>query len=98
MSGDTFDRFQERERGLFGDNEQREQRGHAPRVTGSSDLVDLKLLMREDRPASIAVNLPAKPKGPWIWLPKSQIEYARAAGDEVEVTLPQWLAEEKGLA
>lgn len=31
------------------------------------------------------------------WLPKSQIEY-EITGESVEVTLPVWLAREKGLA
>ncbi|MEG6502524.1 MULTISPECIES: hypothetical protein [unclassified Desulfovibrio] len=33
-----------------------------------------------------------------VWLPKSQIEYAGERGDiDIEVTLPDWLAEDKGL-
>lgn len=38
-------------------------------------------------------------EGENYWLPKSQIEYEGERGDEyVEVTLPDWLAEEKGLS
>jgi len=35
-----------------------------------------------------------------IWLPKSQIEWEEDAerGDLIAVSLPEWLAEEKGLA
>lgn len=32
------------------------------------------------------------------WLPKSQIEYDLRADNSVEVTMPIWLASEKGLA
>lgn len=31
------------------------------------------------------------------WLPKSQIEFAEKAGGMIEVTLPEWLATERGL-
>lgn len=100
MTRDTFDRFSEPERGLFGDNELQE-RGHArPRVNGQSDLHDLTLTFRHEKPASIAVTDPSKPRlndGKWIWLAKSQIEFERGRGDTVVVTLPEWLAVEKGL-
>lgn len=37
--------------------------------------------------------------GEEVWLPKSQIEYDGERGDEaVDIELPEWLAEEKGLA
>jgi hypothetical protein len=34
-----------------------------------------------------------------VWLPRSQIEYDRnaAVGDEITMTMPEWLAEDKGL-
>lgn len=34
-----------------------------------------------------------------FWLPKSQIEWIGAAdkGDELDVMVPEWLAEEKGM-
>lgn len=32
-----------------------------------------------------------------VWLPKSQVEFEEKAGDIVEVTLPEWLAIERGL-
>lgn len=31
------------------------------------------------------------------WLPKSQIEYEMKQGQVVEVTMPAWLAKEKGI-
>ena len=33
-----------------------------------------------------------------VWLPKSQIEYYGDVGDEVEVNIPEWLADEKCLS
>lgn len=32
-----------------------------------------------------------------FWLPKSKIEYAETGANIVEVTMPEWLAEEKGI-
>lgn len=33
-----------------------------------------------------------------VWLPKSQVEFVEKAGsDVIEVTLPEWLATERGL-
>ena len=47
---------------------------------------------------AIAVCDPAKPgKAPWVWLPRSQIEYVQVEPGLVEVTLPEWLAKDKGL-
>lgn len=31
------------------------------------------------------------------WLPKSQVEFIHKDGGLIEVTLPEWLAKEKGL-
>src|SRR5690242_17143524 len=102
---DTYDHFAPPERGLFGENELSDRRGSGCRVTGASNLVDLTLIFRDEKPASIAVTDPAsgkrvdstKPTDPWIWLPKSQIEFEHGAGGAVTVTMPRWLAREKGL-
>lgn len=40
---------------------------------------------------------PAKPGTKWEWLPKSKIEFVRKSQSLVEVTMPKWLAKEKGL-
>lgn len=90
---DTFDKFHERDnRGLFGDDES--IRGND---SVRSDLVDLTLELREERPLAIAVSDPAKPKNKWVWLPKSKIEFSAKGRGIVEVTMPGWLAREKGL-
>lgn len=62
-----------------------------------SDLVDLALELRAEKPLAIAVVDPAKPGGAWVWLPKSQIEIERKGRGAVVVTLPAWLARDKGL-
>lgn len=38
-------------------------------------------------------------KDPDIWLPKSKIEYDETAstGDTIDVEVPEWLAEDRGL-
>lgn len=94
---DAFDRFQEPERGRFGDNEATPSPGRRPRVTGASDLVDLTLQMHQNKPLAIAVTDPAKPSSKWIWLPKSQIEIEPKGGAVVVVTMPEWLASSKDL-
>lgn len=89
---DTLDMFSTPERGRFGDNES--VRGND---SVRSDLVDLTLILRQDKPLAIAVSDPAKPQSKWIWLPKSKIEYESIGQGNVSVTLPGWMAKEKGL-
>lgn len=89
---DTYAAMQPRQRGLFGDAEQA-----GPTRAARSNLVDLTLELREDRPLSIAVTDPARPGGKRLFLPKSQIEYEIKAPGVVVVTLPEWLARDKGL-
>ena len=96
MPRDTFDMFEPPERGRFGDNEQHRP-GRGPKVTGASDLIDLTLTLREERPVSIAVTDPKGPMAKWVWLPKSQIEFEHGASGMVVVTIPTWLAKDKGL-
>lgn len=92
MTRDSFDRFNPPERGRFGDNES--VRGNE---SVRSDLVDLLLTLRMEKPLAIAVTDPAKPGAAWIWLPKSQIEFEKKSATVVAVTVPEWLAQDKGL-
>jgi hypothetical protein len=92
--------FAPRERGRFGDNEASDERRDSRRVSGASNLTDLRVWLMLDNPdkKAIAVCDPAKPgKAPWVWLPRSQIEYVQVEPGLVEVTLPEWLAKDKGL-
>ena len=65
-----------------------------------SDLVDIACQIRETRDMSVAVadgslQEDGKYAGreKWFWLPMSQIEI----NDNGTVTMPEWLAAEKGL-
>ena len=94
---DTYDMFAPPERGRFGENETQHRPGRGPKVTGASDLVDVTLRLMKDNPLSIAVTDPTKVGPKWIFLPKSQVEFVDKGHGVVVVTLPQWLAREKGL-
>ena len=95
---DTFDMFEQPDRGRFGDNEVQHGPGRGPKLTGAFDLVDVTLRLMKDNPLSIAVVDPAKfGKVPWTFLPKSQIEYVMKDATTVEVSMPHWLAREKEL-
>lgn len=91
---DAFDRFQSPDRGRFGDNETSSIRGND---SVRSDLVDLNLNFKMEKPLAIAVTDPAKAQAKWIWLSKSAIEFERIGASTVLVTLPGRLAKEKGL-
>lgn len=86
--------FEKPERGRFGDDESESIRGND---SVRSDLVDLTMNLHLEKPLAIAVTDPAKPQSEWIWLPKSKIEYEKLGKGVVTVTLPKWLAKDKGL-
>lgn len=64
-----------------------------------SDLIDLQVYLHAETDKAIRVSTDNSDA---VWLPKSQIEISdegRATGErETEITLPQWLAEHRGLA
>lgn len=96
---DTYDRFQAPERGRFGDNEQAPIRGND---SVRSDLVDVRViyLCTSQSGKAIGVAPWSGYVGPPIYLPLSQIDYAPPEptnGQQIEMTLPKWLAKEKGL-
>lgn len=95
MTRDTFDMFNPQDRGRFGDNESQDIRGNE---SVRSDLVDLELMLRQNRPLSLMVTKHDAPYGaPWVSLPKSLIEYEIRSPLLVAVTMPRMLAREKGL-
>lgn len=57
------------------------------------DLVDFLGQYVGETPKAVRVIIDEKD----VWLPKSQVEYERRSGNSVEVTMPEWLAEKKGL-
>lgn len=89
MARDTYDAFEPRERGRFGDNESVRSNADV-----KSNLCDLDLILRQDRPLSIMVSRTDANGEKWVALPKSQIEfeYTNKAKGQVRVTLPEWLA------
>ena len=93
---DTFDRFAPPERGRFGDNEQAPIRGND---SVRSNLVDLKVYFIRSTDKAIGIARSDR-AGAVIWLPRSQIEVEPRepkAGALCEVTLPEWMAKQKGL-
>jgi len=66
------------------------------RADGKADLVDIEVEIRAETEKAVQVH----DGDTTCWLPKSQIEIERPrAGHSVPViiTMPQWLAEDKGL-
>jgi len=63
---------------------------------GNSSLIDLTVKMHAETKLAILVSDDGVEKNA-VWLPKSQIEYAETKKGVVEVTLPEWLATDKGL-
>jgi DNA-directed RNA polymerase subunit E'/Rpb7 len=52
-------------------------------------------ILKHETPYAILVEIDNED----VWLPKSQIEYDENAevDDDIEVIIPEWLADEKGL-
>lgn len=109
MTRDTFDMFQQPDRGRFGENEERrENTARGPRVTGASDLIDLDMVHHIDRSTEKAAFVSLGDRAAGKYLPKSQIEmvdtgaverrWKGAYDQKVRVTMPEWLAKQKGLA
>lgn len=60
-----------------------------------SNIIDVTVHLHHETGAAVLVSDTADPKDA-VWLPKSQIEIEADGGEHV-VTLPEWLAQEKGL-
>ena len=92
-----FDRMAPRER--FGDG--------SPTREAKSDLVDLPMFLHLDRPASWLVSVDGD-RTKAVWIPRSQAELVTTGPRDqkkrgftvqpVTVTMPAWLAAEKGLS
>jgi hypothetical protein len=63
---------------------------------GNSDLVDLTLQLHAGTPKAVLVSGDGD-KAKAIWLPLSQVEIERKSAGVVIVTLPEWLATQRGL-
>lgn len=114
MTGrDTYDMFSDPDRGRFGDNESDSK---PTRVTGSSDLIDLELVLHaethpgnSDKGAILISDNGDEARAKWIPKSLAQVERSgrsvpgtRKNGQKVQlqavtVTVPNWVATEKGL-
>lgn len=61
-----------------------------------SDLIDLTMQLHHETPKALLVSDDGD-KDKAVWLPLSQIEIERKSDGIVIVTLPEWLATDKGL-
>lgn len=108
MTRDTFDMFNTNaERGRFGENEQRDAR--SPHGTDTSGTVEIALFQHldADKERAILVSRDGKRSNGTFWLPRSQItvtttgpiqrKRAWYVTQPVTITMPMWLAKEKGL-
>ena len=66
------------------------------RVSGRSNLIDVEVTLVAETPQAVRVS-PDGERRNAIWLPKSQCEVERGKGVLATVTLPEWLAIQKGL-
>ena len=63
-----------------------------------SDVVDVEMYLIAQTERAILVNEDENNSGQGVWLPKSKVEFDDVTpGTVTTVTLPEWLALEKGL-
>lgn len=92
---DSFEKFQAPDRGRFGENEDAHT---SPKpISGKISLVDVAMIQfAETAKAVLAGETLDKSKA--VWLPKSQVEIHNDGHDNfITVTMPGWLAKDKGL-
>lgn len=62
-----------------------------------SNLTEITVQLHQETPRAILVSDDGD-NDKAVWLPKSQVEFvAKSGSDVIEVTLPEWLATERGL-
>lgn len=59
-------------------------------------LTDITVQLHQETERAILVSDDGSPDNA-VWLPKSQVEFVTKPGGIAEVTLPEWLAIERGL-
>jgi hypothetical protein len=67
---------------------------------GSDELIKHQLIPHHETDLALLVATHHEQhKDEWIWLPKSRISYKDdfAMGDVIEIGIPRWLCEKKGL-
>ena len=65
-------------------------------VTGKSDIIDIEMTLHAKTGRAVLASSDGS-KLNAVWLPLSQIELETAHAGQAVVTLPEWLAIEKGL-
>ena len=60
-----------------------------------SDLIDIEVCIHYETDKAILVSIDGEKENS-KWLPKSQIEIHKE-GNKTEITLPEWLAKDRGL-
>lgn len=61
-----------------------------------SDLIEIETGVYAETEKAILVGDSGDPNE-GVWLPKSQIEYREVGKQIIEITMPEWLALQKGL-
>lgn len=62
-----------------------------------SDVIDLDVHLIAETEKAVLVNLDETNEDDAVWLPKSQIEINKKQKTTINITLPEWLALNKGL-
>lgn len=65
-------------------------------MSGKSDLIDITMQLHAETSKAVLVSDDGD-KTKAIWLPLSQVEIDRKADGVVIVTMPEWLATQRGL-
>jgi hypothetical protein len=61
-----------------------------------TNLIDLEIFIHAETDLAILASLPGDDEEP-VWLPLSQIEINERHRSSAEITLPEWLALDRGL-
>ena len=65
-------------------------------MAGNSDLCDVTVRVHHTTERAVLVSDDGDPEKA-VWLPLSQVEVETKANGIAEITLPEWLAKERGL-
>lgn len=65
----------------------------------AKELVDIRMLVLRDEPSDKAIKVTQEDEAGYVWLPRSEIEfvYDDHTCEFAVITMPEWLAIEKGL-
>jgi hypothetical protein len=92
---DTFERFQPRDRGRFGDSEQADEVERLP-AKGGRKLHDLDCVVLDRRERAVKVRLASNGRSEWF--PLSQVEVSsKEGGKDHVITVPEWILTQKGI-